>query len=63
MKRFLRLLLLFASLCILLAACGGSTTTGSSTPTPTQVTLNVFAAASLTESFNEIAMVYHQQPW
>jgi molybdate transport system substrate-binding protein len=60
MKHFLRLFLLFASLCILLAACGDSTT-ASSTPTPTPITLNVFAAASLTESFNEIATVYHQQ--
>jgi molybdate transport system substrate-binding protein len=46
-------------LCFLLAACGGSTSGGgtnsTSTPTPKAVTLNVFAAASLTESFNEIA--------
>jgi len=60
MKRSLYLFLLFASLCTFLAACGGSTTTGS-TPTPTPVSLNVFAAASLTESFNEIATVYYQQ--
>jgi molybdate transport system substrate-binding protein len=60
MKRSLYIFLLFVSLCTLLAACGGSTTTGS-TPTPTPVTLNVFAASSLTESFNEIAAAYHQQ--
>src|SRR2546428_10539202 len=59
MKRFLRLFLLFASLIILLAACGDST--ASSTTTPTPVTLNVFTAASLTESFNEIATTYQQQ--
>ena len=64
MKRSLRLFLLFLSFCILLAACGGSTTTSSTptpTPTPSPVTLNVFAAASLTESFNEIGTAYHQQ--
>ena len=60
MKRSLRLFLLFFTLCTFLVACGGSTTTGS-TPTPAAVSLNVFAAASLTESFNEIAAVYHQQ--
>ena len=51
---------------LLLAACGGSTTTTStsssgSTPTTaaqSPVTLNIFAAASLTESFNEIATQY-----
>jgi molybdate transport system substrate-binding protein len=61
MKRFLRLFLLFASLCILLAACGDSTASSTTTPTPTPVTLNVFAASSLTESFNEIAKAYQQQ--
>jgi molybdate transport system substrate-binding protein len=61
MKRSLHLFLLFLSFCILLAACGGSSTTSStSTPTPAPVTLNVFAAASLTESFNEIAAAYQQ---
>jgi molybdate transport system substrate-binding protein len=59
----------FVLLALLLVACsGGSTTaTGSSTSsasTPTTasqspVTLNVFAAASLTESFNDIATQYH----
>lgn len=51
---------------LLLAACGGSTTTsntssGGSTPTTASqapVTLNIFAAASLTESFNTIATQY-----
>src|SRR6266852_1623217 len=62
MKRFLRLFLLFLSFCMLLAACGSSTTTSSSaTPTPASVTLNVFAAASLTESFTEIGTAYQQQ--
>lgn len=46
---------------MLLAACGSSSTPGSTpTPAPAAVTLNVFAAASLTESFNEIASAYHQ---
>jgi molybdate transport system substrate-binding protein len=64
MNRFLRLFLLFLSFCMLLAACGGSTTTSSTstpTPTPAPVTLNVFAAASLTESFKEIGTAYQQQ--
>ena len=62
MKRSLRLFLLGASLCILLVACGSSTTTSSTpTSTPAPVTLNVFAAASLTESFTEISTVYQQQ--
>jgi len=62
MKHFPRLFLFFVALCTLLAACGGSTTSGSgSTPTPAQINLNVFAAASLTESFTEMANTYHQQ--
>src|SRR2546421_12827616 len=62
MKRSLRLFLLFLSFCILLAACGGSSTPSSTpTSTPSPVPLNVFAAASLTESFNEIGTAYHQQ--
>jgi molybdate transport system substrate-binding protein len=62
MKRSLRLFLLFIALCTLLVACGGSTTSGSTTtPTLAPITLNIFAAASLTESFNEIATTYHQQ--
>ncbi len=60
MKRSLYIFLLIVGLCTVLAACGGSTST-SDTPTPAPITLNVFAAASLTESFNEIAAAYHQQ--
>jgi molybdate transport system substrate-binding protein len=61
MKRSLCIFLLFVTLCTLLAACGGSTTSSNtSTPTSSPVTLNVFAAASLTESFNEIAAAYQQ---
>ncbi len=64
MKRSLRLFLLFLSFCILLAACGSSTNTSTnstSTPTPAHVTLNVFAAASLTGSFTEIGTAFQQQ--
>jgi molybdate transport system substrate-binding protein len=64
MKRSLRLSLLFLSFAILLAACGSSTTSSTSstsTTTPAPVTVNVFAAASLTESFTEIGKAYHQQ--
>jgi molybdate transport system substrate-binding protein len=61
MKRFPQLFLLFVTLCTLLAACGGSTTSSNtSTPTTSPVTLNVFAASSLMESFNEIAAAYQQ---
>jgi len=60
MKRPLHLFLFSIVVCLLLAACGGSSTS-SGTPTPSvSVTLNVFAAASLTGSFNEIASTYHQ---
>lgn len=49
---------------LLLAACGSAspTTTGSSTTTPaaSPVTLNVFAASSLTKSFGAIETSYHQ---
>lgn len=46
---------------VLFAACGGSTTGSTSTPTPAgPVTLNVFAAASLTESFNVITTQYEK---
>src|SRR5213082_229449 len=61
MKRSLRLFLLLPSFCMLLAACGGSTISSSTTPTPVTATLNVFAAASLTESFTEIGTAYQQQ--
>lgn len=51
----LRALFLPLLLCFLLAACGGSTSGGGTTTTASkEVTLNVFAAASLTESFTEI---------
>ncbi len=55
-KRTLPLLLLLI-VSLLLAACGStSTSTGSATatPTPPPVTLNIFAAASLTKAFNMI---------
>lgn len=64
MKQSLRLFLLFLGFCMVLAACGGSSTTNtssSSTSTPAPVALNVFAAASLTESFTEISRAYQQQ--
>ena len=58
----LRSLLLLCVLGVLVAACGGTTPTSSSSATPTAapaaVSLNVFAAASLTASFKEIATDY-----
>ena len=57
MRRSLHMLLLSVILCMLLVACSSSSA-ASGTPAP--VTLNVFAAASLTEAFNEIASTYHQ---
>ena len=61
MRRFRHALMLFVLLCTLfLAACGGSTssTTSTATTAPAVTTLNVFAAASLKESFNVIAARY-----
>ncbi|TMD71697.1 MAG: molybdate ABC transporter substrate-binding protein [Chloroflexi bacterium] len=61
MRRFRHALMLFVLLCTLfLAACGGSTssTTSTATTAPAVTTLNVFAAASLKESFNVIAAKY-----
>ncbi|TMC18695.1 MAG: molybdate ABC transporter substrate-binding protein [Chloroflexi bacterium] len=59
MKVRLDSLLLAAVLYVFLAACGSTTTSPSTTtPTAAPVTLNLFAAASLTESFNEIATNY-----
>jgi len=59
----LHTLFLLLAVCLLFAACGGSTTTtggsGTATSTPKAVTLNVFAAASLTESFTEIGTKFH----
>jgi molybdate transport system substrate-binding protein len=67
LTRLLRTLSLLSLLSLLLVACGGSTSTttsssspSSSTPATAPVTLNVFAAASLTESFNAIATSYKQ---
>ena len=55
----LRALPVFIALCLLFAGCGSNTTTTSSaTPTAAPVTLNIFAAASLTASFKEIATQY-----
>ncbi|GAC1425090.1 MAG: molybdate ABC transporter substrate-binding protein [Ktedonobacteraceae bacterium] len=53
----LRALFLSLLVCFLFVACGSATSGGDSTATqtPKAVTLNVFAAASLTESFKEIA--------
>ncbi|GAC1368499.1 MAG: molybdate ABC transporter substrate-binding protein [Ktedonobacteraceae bacterium] len=60
--RYLRLRSILPLLCLLpflFAACGGSAATPDSTSTSGPVTLNVFAAASLTESFNTIKTMYH----
>jgi molybdate transport system substrate-binding protein len=55
----LRVLPIVIALCLLLAACGGSSiTTASTTPTVSPVTLNVFAAASLNASFTAIGKQY-----
>jgi len=60
MRHSLRAFLVLVTLCTLfLAACGG-TSTASPVSKPSITTLNVFAAASLTESFNEIAMKYER---
>ncbi|OLD84344.1 MAG: molybdate ABC transporter substrate-binding protein [Ktedonobacter sp. 13_1_20CM_4_53_7] len=61
MRRSRHALMLFILLCTLfLAACGGSTssTTSTATTAPAVTILNVFAAASLKESFNVIAAKY-----
>ena len=67
MRHSRQALMLFMLFCALfLAACGGDATTGTSTPTPAPsptpapITLNVFAAASLKESFTAIANSYQQ---
>ena len=67
MRHSRQALMLFMLFCALfLAACGGDATTGTSTPTPAPsptpapITLNVFAAASLKESFTAIANRYQQ---
>jgi len=56
MKHRLRILLVLTTLCVSFAACSASSAAPSAS-----ITLNVFAAASLTESFNEIATQYHRQ--
>jgi molybdate transport system substrate-binding protein len=63
MKKRAPALLCLLLISLLLAACGSaSSTTASSTATtaPAAVSLNIFAAASLTKSFNAIATRYHQ---
>lgn len=59
----LQSLFLLLTACLLFVACGGSTTTtgggSTATSTPKAVTLNVFAAASLTESFTELGTSFH----
>jgi molybdate transport system substrate-binding protein len=48
----IRIILMVAA--VFLAACGSSTGTASPSPTPLSGTVNVFAAASLTASFNAL---------
>ena len=65
LAKFLRTFILLIVLGSLLVACGGSTTTttttsSGATATTAPVTLNIFAAASLTESFNALAASYKQ---
>src|SRR5947209_7299742 len=60
MRQFRSALMLFIMLCTLLLAACGSITTGTVTQTTAKTTLNVFAAASLTESFKAIATKYQQ---
>ncbi|GHO83100.1 molybdate ABC transporter substrate-binding protein [Dictyobacter formicarum] len=68
MKRFRSVACALLLLALFLAACGGSNTdTGSapasttSKPATSNISLQVFAAASLTESFTEIAKQYQAQ--
>lgn len=62
--RLSSLLIILLMLGVLLVGCGGNPSTSGTTSTTTTpsaqspVTLNIFAAASLTESFNEIATQY-----
>ncbi|MBA2285481.1 MAG: molybdate ABC transporter substrate-binding protein [Ktedonobacteraceae bacterium] len=60
MKHPLHVLLLVC--CLLLAACGGAVATPTASPSASvsAVTLNVFAAASLKESFTEMATQYQK---
>ncbi|TMF47047.1 MAG: molybdate ABC transporter substrate-binding protein [Chloroflexi bacterium] len=59
MKRSLHLFLLLVALCSTVAACGNSSSS-SAASTPSSIKINIFAAASLTESFTQIAAAYHQ---
>jgi molybdate transport system substrate-binding protein len=55
------ILLLLTLLCGFLAACGSSTSPSpGNTPTASPVTLHIFAAASLSESFTEIGTQFQQ---
>jgi len=57
---FRRLLPLASILLLMLSACGSQTTNNqSASPTTAPVSLTVFAAASLTDSFNDIKTAYH----
>lgn len=60
---FRRVLPLSFILFLILSACGSQTSTNqsntSASPTPAPISLTVFAAASLTESFNDIQTAYH----
>ena len=47
--------------CVALAACGGTASTSSPAPTPLTGTISVFAAASLTDSFNALGRAFQQQ--
>lgn len=61
MKHALHFFLPLIALCMVLAACGGgsaATSTSNATPAAKPVSLNIFAAASLTESFNAIKTQY-----
>jgi molybdate transport system substrate-binding protein len=60
-KRLVSAFILLVTLCIVLAACGSTTSTSTTTSSsPSPVTLNVFAAASLTGSFQAIGAAYHK---
>src|SRR5207249_11407165 len=60
MRYALRAFLVLVMLCTLFLAACGNTSSVSPKPAPSTISLNVFAAASLTESFNEIAMKYEK---
>jgi molybdate transport system substrate-binding protein len=45
---------------VLLAACGGNGATGSTSPSSLGGTVDVFAAASLTDAFNALGAAFHQ---